>query len=96
MGEILLLLFIAFVVIGPSDFPKVAKNVIKAIKYVKNMASDIMGSINVEVEDEIKEIKEVTNLVESTVKSINTDNILEPVKTEIEALMKGEKSTNTD
>ena len=80
MGELLLLLFLAFVVIGPSDFPKVAKGFIKAVKYGKNLVADIMESLNASLEDEAKEFNEVKNVVEATVKSVSPDGLLDPVK----------------
>ena len=80
MGELLLLLFLAFVVIGPSDFPKVAKGFIKAVKYGKNLVADIMESFTSTLEDEAKEFNEVKNVVENAVKSVNPESILDPVK----------------
>ena len=88
MGEILLLLIIGFVVIGPSDFPKVAKGFIKAVKYTRNLATDIFKSVTVDLEDEINDIKEVKDIVESTVKSVETNTILDPVKNEVTSIVK--------
>jgi len=88
MGEVLLLLVIAFVVIGPSDFPKVAKGFIKAVRYSKDLAKDIFKSVTVNLEDEVNEVKEVKDLVESTVKSVDTNIVLDPLKSEVTSIVK--------
>ena len=83
LGELILLFFIAFVVIGPSDFPKVLKSVLKALRYAKNLATDIMKTVSVNLEDEAKEIIEVKNTVEDAVKFVQPGNLLETVKNEV-------------
>ena len=85
MGELLLLMFLAFVVVGPSDFPKVARGFIKAVKYAKNLAADLMGSLTQELEEGAKEAGEVKNIVEDTLKSVETAG--KDIKDEIESIM---------
>jgi len=88
MGELLLLLFLAFVVIGPSDFPKVAKGLLKAVRYTKSLAAEIIKSFTVDLEDEAREIKEAKDIIESTVKSVETNGALDPVKNEMTSIAK--------
>ena len=76
MGELLLLLVLAFVVIGPKDFPKVSKGLIKALRYLKKLAGDAIGSLNAELGEEAEDIKEIRDIVEDTVKTLHPDNLL--------------------
>ena len=64
-GELLLIVFIAFIIIGPADFPKVLRECVKAIKYAKNLFGEIMASVSIE-----EEIKSVKNSLEDSSKDI--------------------------
>ena len=62
MMEVVALLILAFVVVGPSDLPKVAVFIAKTIKYVRRLVSDLMSSID--LDDELKDIKGVAQIVD--------------------------------
>ena len=89
-GELLILLIIAFVVVGPKDLPKVARGLAKAIRYARNLSGEIMRSID--LEEELEEIKEVKKTVED---AVNPENLLKPIQEELsevsEAIRAGEK-----
>ena len=62
MMEVVVLLILAFVVVGPSDLPKVAVFIAKTIKYVRRLISEVMSSID--LDDELKDIKGVAQVVD--------------------------------
>ena len=54
-AELLLILLIAFVVVGPKDLPKVARALGRFVKYIRNMIEEVKRESGLdEVESEIK------------------------------------------
>jgi len=91
MGELLLVFLIAFIVVGPSDLPKVAKGLAKAIRYARGIASDIMASINLE-----GEINEMEEAGEAAVKALEPKNMLGSVGQEVLDVTKTVQSVKKD
>lgn len=56
LGEIILILIIAFVVVGPDDLPKVARGLARAMKQARVLFSDIKDEL--EIENELKSVKQ--------------------------------------
>lgn len=56
LGEIILILIIAFVVVGPDDLPKVARGLARAMKQARVLFSDIRDEL--EIENELKSVKQ--------------------------------------
>lgn len=75
LGEIVVILLVALLVVGPEDLPKVARGIAKAIKYIKNSVRDVVKTLN--IEEEITEIKEMNDLVKETLQEANPVNMLE-------------------
>ena len=48
IGEILLVLVVGFVVVGPEDLPKVARGLAKIVKKLRNMMKDVTKSFEEE------------------------------------------------
>ena len=63
LGEIILILILAFVVVGPDDLPKVARGLAKAVKQMKLLFSDIKDELEIENELQAvqKEMKEAAD-----------------------------------
>jgi len=91
IGQLLLIFLIAFIVVGPSDLPKVAKALAKALRYVREMAKDIMSSINLE-----EEISEVEEAGEAAAKALEPKNMLGSVGQEILDVTQTVKSAQKD
>jgi Tat protein translocase TatB subunit len=81
MSELLVILAVALVVVGPGDLPKVARGLAKAIKLIRKTLKQFMDAIN--LEDELREVKEAGNMLRETVHDINP---LAGVTDEIEAV----------
>ncbi|MDR2167815.1 MAG: twin-arginine translocase TatA/TatE family subunit [Clostridiales bacterium] len=104
MMEFIILLLVAFVIVGPKDLPKVARFIARAVKYIKNVFKDVTAALN--LEEEIKPLKEVSETVTEvtdTVKemtssvqdmkkkaenAVNPKNILAPIEKEIKSVEK--------
>lgn len=58
MTELILLLLIAFVVVGPQDLPKVARALGRFVRYLRNLAREIKRETGFdEVDSEIKSVR---------------------------------------
>ena len=49
-GELILILVIAFVVVGPNDLPKVARAIAKVLRQLKGMYAEIKSELDLETE----------------------------------------------
>ena len=99
ISEIILLLLIAFLVVGPDDLPKVARALGRFVRYVRAMIEEVKRESGFdEVADELKgmsrelkgvgrdleqEIKGVTREVEESVKSADVRKELKDAEIEI-------------
>jgi len=54
-GELLIILLVALVVIGPKKLPAVIRTVAKTYKYIKKTAAEVTASIN-EAADDTKDV----------------------------------------
>ena len=59
MAEIILLLLIAFLIVGPKDLPKVARALGRFVRYVREMIEEVKRETGLdEVADELKGINQ--------------------------------------
>ena len=57
-SELILLLLIAFIVVGPKDLPKIARALGRFIRYVRNMVEEVKRETGFdEVADELKGVE---------------------------------------
>ena len=49
-GELILMLVIAFVVVGPNDLPKAARAIAKVLRQLKGMYAEIKSELDLETE----------------------------------------------
>lgn len=49
-GELLLILVIAFVVVGPNDLPKVARAIAKVLRQLKGMYAEVKSELDLDTE----------------------------------------------
>lgn len=61
IGEILLVLFVGFIVVGPEDLPKIARTIAKGVKKMRTMMKDVTKSFEEEIE--LEEIKKDTESI---------------------------------
>ncbi len=89
MGELILILFIALIVVGPKDLPKIAKALAKGIKKIKLISEDLKEAIN--IEDEVNEVKDIKKSIEQDIDDINPVSDLKKDINEISKTVKAVK-----
>ncbi|MCL2854382.1 MAG: Sec-independent protein translocase protein TatB [Defluviitaleaceae bacterium] len=89
--EMVVLLLVAFIVVGPKDLPKVARGVGKAVRYVRGLWTEVTAALNLEEEMEAASdlkatAKEAVDTVQEIKKTaadtLNPKNLLNPVEKE--------------
>jgi sec-independent protein translocase protein TatB len=69
MVELLILLAVALIVVGPQDLPKVARWLARALRNMRNMIQEFSSELN--IEEDIKEIRKAGDLLKESVREIN-------------------------
>ena len=87
MMEILLVLAVAFLVVGPKDLPKVARWLARQIKSVKKIIREIKKETG--WDEFAKEFKDVADDVKSTVKDADIRQDIQMSADELRATMEG-------
>ena len=93
-GEILLVLIIIVVVVGPKDLPKFIKQIASLTKNIKKISSDFKSSINEIAED--SEIKDIANSVREVKKIKDGINIKKNFESEINTVKETIKTAENE
>ena len=96
--ELIVLMLIAFVVIGPRDLPKVARFLGRTYRYVKGLTREIVATLD--LDEEIKSLKETTDSVKEAKKKIegamDPKSIFTSMEDELNKVQKEVKSALKD
>ena len=98
-GEILLILIVVIIVVGPKDIPKFLRQIGNLSKSIKKISREFKSSLNLIVEEsDLKEVKnsitDVTNLnKELNIKS-NLKNEIKTIKETISSVEEDVSNTN--
>ena len=85
-AELILILLIAFTVVGPKDLPKVARAIGRFIKYARNMIREISKETGFsELADELKGVEKE---VKDTMRSVDIREDLKQTKADIDKEIK--------
>ena len=87
MMEILLVLAVAFLVVGPKDLPKVARWLARQLKSIKKLIRQIKQETG--WDEFAKEFKDVADDVKSTVKDADIRKEIQMTADELRAEMEG-------
>lgn len=86
MTEIILLLIIAFVVVGPQDLPKVARALGRFVRYIRTMIEEIKRETGF---DEVaQELKGINREIQQDLKAADIRQDLKDAKKEIDQSLK--------
>ena len=86
MTELILLLIIAFVVVGPQDLPKVARALGRFVRYIRTMIEEIKRETGF---DEVaEELKGVSREIQQDLKAADIRQDLKDAKKEIDQSLK--------
>ena len=95
-SELILLLLIAFIVVGPKDLPKVARSLGKAVRSIRGMVAEVKRELENRIRliaeryreaglDELEgEMKDVQHEVQSTLKGADVRSDLRKTEREID------------
>ena len=83
-GELVLILLIAFLVVGPKDLPKVGRTLAKGVRELRKFMNDVKNSVD--LKDEESYIKEVAQGIAETKSTIQEMNPVSIVKQELVSL----------
>ena len=83
-GELILILLIAFLVVGPKDLPKVGRTLAKGVRELRKFMNDVKSSVD--LKDEESYIKEVAQGIAETKSTIQEMNPVSIVKQELASL----------
>ena len=80
LPELLVIVLVALVVVGPKDLPKVVRGIARAIAKMRRMADEFMGTVNDYVRE--SELQELREAVEKTRRAMNGqgdfDDLVDP------------------
>lgn len=65
--ELIVILLVALIVVGPKDLPRVARAIARFVRYLKNLFNDFKQEL--ELDETLKELKDIERDVKSTFKS---------------------------
>lgn len=69
LGELIVILMVALIVVGPADLPKVARTIAKAVKWVNKIAREIKDLL---LQDEdLRELAEINDTIKEDLKQNN-------------------------
>lgn len=84
--ELILILLIAFVVVGPKDLPKIARAIGRFIKYARNLIKEISKETGFsEIADELRGVEKD---VKETIRSVDIREDLKQTKADIDKEIK--------
>jgi len=83
MGELMLVLLIAFVVVGPKDLPKVAKAIARFIRYVKELVAQFQEETG--LDEVMKDLKATGEDVKATLKEADLRKEMTGVEKDLKA-----------
>lgn len=75
MQELLLILGVALIVVGPSKLPDLAKSLAKGLKEFQKATDDVKATIN--EHEGLRELKDLKDSVKGTVDSLKPGNLLD-------------------
>ena len=85
-AELIVILLIAFVVVGPKDLPKIARALGRFVRYIKAMIEEVKRETGI---DELTdEFKSVSNDVKKTVQSVDPRSELQKTQLEVNKELK--------
>lgn len=81
LPELLVIVVVALVVVGPKDLPRVVRGFARTIARMRRMVDEFMGTVNDYVrESELQELKEAVEKTRRAMKGQgNFDDLLDPV-----------------
>ena len=84
-AELILVLLVAFLIVGPKDLPKVARSLGRFVKYLKVKWAEFI--LETDMTDTITELKSVGDDLKSVIKDVDPSVDLKKTQNELEKTM---------
>ena len=68
-GELILILLVAFLIVGPKDLPKVARALARAIRYIKELFEEFKEETG--LDETLEELKDTERDIATTMREID-------------------------
>ena len=92
-SELMIILLIAFLVVGPKDLPKVARALARFVRYLKTKWAEFLAET--ELDSTVKEFQAAGKEIKEVVKKASPVEELRQVEEETQAVLRGtEKAEN--
>lgn len=88
-AELILILLVAFVIVGPKDLPKVARAIGRAVKYLQDMFKEFKDETG--LDETLEELKQTENDFKQTMRDADPTAELRKVKNETEKAVRDAK-----
>jgi len=85
-SELILILLVAFVIVGPKDLPKIAGALGRGVRYVKNLVKEFQDETG--LGDVVDEFKRTSKDLEKTIRENDPTQDLKQAQKDVEAAMK--------
>ncbi|MBR5232237.1 MAG: twin-arginine translocase subunit TatB [Clostridia bacterium] len=94
-GELILILLVAFIIVGPKDLPKVARAIGRAIRYIKAMFEEFKEETG--LGEALEELKETERDLKKTIKEADPTEEIRQAGHEVESAVRDvEKSVKAE
>ncbi|GHU82768.1 hypothetical protein FACS1894196_1630 [Clostridia bacterium] len=85
-AELILILLVAFVIVGPKDLPKVARALARGVRYLQNLFQDFKDETG--LEDTLKDLKETEKDLNATLQDADPMKELRQVRRDTETILR--------
>lgn len=91
-SELIMILLVAFVIVGPQDLPKVARSLGRTVRSIRKMFDEFKDEAG--LDDTINEFKDIQRDINTTIHEVDPRKDIQDVKTDTQkALREAEQST---
>jgi len=85
-SELILILLVAFVIVGPKDLPKVARSLGRGVRWIKTFIKDFQEETG--LDEAVDEFKKTSRDLEKTFREADPTKELKQAKKDVEAAVK--------
>jgi len=93
-GELILILLVAFLIVGPKDLPKVARAIARAIRYIKAMFEEFKDETG--LGEALEELKETERDLKKTIREVDPTEDLRQAGRDVEKAIRDVEKTVKD
>lgn len=85
-AELIMILLVAFLVVGPKDLPKVARAIARGVKFLRNLFKEFQEETG--LDEAIAELKDTTNEVKDTIQQVDVTKDISKAKRDFDKALR--------